>query len=158
MTVLSLPAAKVALDGLYREVPEIDCQGKCQSACGPIAFTDVEMERIVKKVGRAPTADPRTLTCSMLQGGLCRVYHLRPMICRLWGVVEMMRCPWGCEPERVLTTKESYRLLLRADVVSARTEADYEQAVRDLERLESGKADAMIELSKMMHVQPTLMG
>ena len=37
----------------------------------------------------------------------CTVHSVRPMICRLWGVSENMKCPHGCKPEpRYLTVKE----------------------------------------------------
>lgn len=38
--------------------------------------------------------------------GRCSVYEIRPLICRLWGVVETMKCHYGCEPERYLTDEE----------------------------------------------------
>lgn len=41
--------------------------------------------------------------------GTCRVYALRPMICRLWGLIDhpYMRCnTFGCVPERWLTPEE----------------------------------------------------
>lgn len=45
--------------------------------------------------------------------GTCRVYARRPLICRLWGMVNhpLMRCPHGCVPERWLTYEESQTLL-----------------------------------------------
>jgi Fe-S-cluster containining protein len=41
--------------------------------------------------------------------GTCRVYVLRPMICRLWGVVDhpLMRCRFGCVPDRWVTPEEA---------------------------------------------------
>jgi hypothetical protein len=30
--------------------------------------------------------------------GTCGAYALRPAVCRLWGVVEAMPCPFGCRP------------------------------------------------------------
>lgn len=32
--------------------------------------------------------------------GRCSVYVVRPLLCRLWGMVDKMRCPHGCVPSR----------------------------------------------------------
>ena len=29
----------------------------------------------------------------------CRVYEDRPTLCRLWGLLKSLECPWGCVPE-----------------------------------------------------------
>lgn len=36
----------------------------------------------------------------------CNGYQVRPMICRLWGLTERMKCPHGCQPSRVLDDRE----------------------------------------------------
>lgn len=38
-------------------------------------------------------------SCPALVDGRCSVYDDRPMICRLYGTVEVMRCPYGCVPK-----------------------------------------------------------
>lgn len=49
----------------------------------------------------------------------CAVYDVRPLICRLWGAVEDMPCPYGCTPEpRFLTTQEAMILLSQAHAVA----------------------------------------
>jgi Fe-S-cluster containining protein len=55
------------------------------------------------------------LKCDKLSGGRCTVYPDRPLICRLFGVVEQMRCPFGCVPERFLSERAAYALLERAE-------------------------------------------
>lgn len=30
---------------------------------------------------------------------VCQVYEDRPMVCRIWGLIEALACPWGCRPE-----------------------------------------------------------
>ena len=41
-----------------------------------------------------------TYYCEALtEGRRCAVYEMRPMVCRLWGAVEGMKCPFGCVPE-----------------------------------------------------------
>lgn len=116
-TARSDRAAEKALDDLYAQLPKLTCKGQCQECCGPIQMSRVEWDRIKGRVGHSPRA--RTLTCPLLilSSGRCKVYAVRPMICRLWGVVEDMRCPWGCQPERWLTREEGFEFLRRAQEV-----------------------------------------
>jgi hypothetical protein len=44
----------------------------------------------------------------------CGVHDVRPMICRLWGSAEMMRCEFGCRPQRELSEAEAYEFLERS--------------------------------------------
>lgn len=111
--------AKVLLDRLYAELPAIDCKRQCAESCGPIAMERVEWERICKRVGYEPRGNLATLDCPLLRDGLCSVYAIRPMICRLWGIVESMECPWGCKPERYLTREEGFEFLSRAREIAA---------------------------------------
>lgn len=52
-----------------------------------------------------------TIDCRFLVPtiGTCRIYALRPLICRLWGAVDhpQMRCRFGCIPERWVTSEEA---------------------------------------------------
>ncbi len=99
---------------LYRKVPRSQCQGRCQSACGPILASPFEVSR-VEHAGGKPLEVDEKLQCSMLTAeGRCSVYPERPLICRLFGVVRAMSCPFGCRPERWLTESEAHELLARA--------------------------------------------
>jgi hypothetical protein len=60
----------------------------------------------------------KTVDCPLLRQGRCTVYAVRPLICRLWGVVESMPCPWGCRPERFLTVEEGEALMRQAEGLS----------------------------------------
>lgn len=101
---------RAAIDALYGTLPNLDCQGKCAESCGPIAMTRIEEGRIIERTGSPPTFDA-TLTCSLLRDDRCTVYDIRPAICRLWGLVESMPCPWGCVPERYLSDREGHLFL-----------------------------------------------
>lgn len=82
----------------YALLPEIACKGLCQEACGPIGMTEREYERMRRKGGHRTTTTA-DLTCPYLNAeGRCDVYAARPMVCRAWGGVEGMECPWGCAP------------------------------------------------------------
>lgn len=101
------------LDALYASLPALECQGRCAESCGPIVAGPVELARLVEATGAEPTVDD-DLTCSLLVDERCSAYAVRPAICRLWGLVESMRCPWGCVPSRVLTDAEGFEVLRRA--------------------------------------------
>lgn len=106
------------LDAVYAEMPTLECQGKCAESCGPVAMSRVEWERIIETVGYEP--GPREdMTCPLLDGERCTVYDVRPTICRLWGAVESMPCPWGCKPSRMLPHLEGFRFLTMAERAGA---------------------------------------
>lgn len=116
-----MPAGKQQrMEALYARIPHIDCKKLCRACCGPImqagTMTQLEFDRL--SAYPEQPADPKDfMACSLLtHDGLCSVYDARPMICRLWGVVDdpMMRCPHGCEPVRWLTNEESRALLREA--------------------------------------------
>ncbi|MDQ1585858.1 MAG: uncharacterized protein QOH80_1223 [Actinomycetota bacterium] len=118
-----------ALGDLYDALPAIECRGHCWVACGPIDMSNAERDRIRERTGieirpvdevRAglpPNAPPPP--CPAL-GPLkqCKVYELRPFICRAWGVAESMRCPHGCIPEGGwLSDDEVMMMLMQSNVI-----------------------------------------
>jgi hypothetical protein len=115
-------AKERALDEIYAEIPAIPaCTGACAVACGPIAASRLEWERVSARHGRRPKMNPTTLQCPMLSPtGWCTVYTVRPAICRLWGAVKEMACPQGCEPTRWLTTEEAHSIFERIRVLDPR--------------------------------------
>lgn len=115
---IPLPQADVrALEAIYAELPVVECKGLCQQACGPIGLTRLENRRIRRAIGREPSARGN-LSCSLLTpDGRCEAYAFRPLICRLWGVVEAMRCPFGCVPSRWATDDEAKAWLHQASVI-----------------------------------------
>lgn len=107
------------LDEIYREIPDIPaCDGRCVDACGPIAMTTGEWDRIQRLKGFTPKLrDP--MVCPMLSPtGRCTVYTVRPYICRLWGTVAEMKCPHGCQPERWITRDEAQDIFDRIMAVA----------------------------------------
>lgn len=58
--------------------------------------------------------DEQTFDCQFLMPviGTCRVYQLRPLVCRLFGVVDnsKMRCQFGCQPTRWLSNEEARKI------------------------------------------------
>lgn len=110
-----------ALQAIYDQVPAmLDCQGKCWASCGPVEMSLRERQRIRQagyRITEARTAmtSPVTFWCEALTGdGRCAVYGLRPLVCRLWGAVEDMPCPFGCRPVRMLSSEEGWRLVVES--------------------------------------------
>lgn len=108
------------LDALYATLPAIQCKGLCQQSCGPIAMTPVEFRRISEASGTTPTVDNKG-TCSLLKDGKCSVYEQRPTVCRLFGIVKSMKCPFGCIPvPRYLTREEGFQFLRKVEKATGR--------------------------------------
>jgi len=108
----------MTLDEIYDLIPKIECKRLCKDACGPIPMIPVEYDRLPIKVPLELQTDDvvvlktnSRLECPMLKGTSCTAYSVRPLICRLFGAVEAMRCPHGCEPERMLSDIEARMLM-----------------------------------------------
>jgi uncharacterized protein len=112
------PDKKVeALERLYAELPSLDCQGLCGDCCHFIGMTRLEQGRITQVGG--PEIKLWDSPCPALDFmGRCSVYTRRPLICRLWGVVEDMPCHYGCKPERYLTNEEGRVFLARVQAIA----------------------------------------
>lgn len=123
------------LEKMYATIPAMECKGLCTSYCGPIGMGETERLRILERIGHPPFSKifptihdlddlagrellsrvaVGCLTCPMLKDGRCKVYDIRPMICRLWGASEDLRCPHGCRPKKLLTRAESKHLIRAA--------------------------------------------
>jgi uncharacterized protein len=117
------------IEDLWAKVPEIHCKGLCQASCGPITASPVERKRLKDRHGfivplfgqiALDVAAGKPRTCKALENGRCKYHESRPLLCRLWGVVDHphMRCPHGCEIEgRMLTNDEARQLLYAADAL-----------------------------------------
>lgn len=99
-----------------------ECKGKCARSCGPIGCSSGERKLIEDRAGRELTAVLDT--CTMLKNGRCTVYSIRPVICRLWGVVPSMPCPHGCEPEWEMTDAEGYGIMAESMQLFGDDDAD----------------------------------
>lgn len=122
---MSRPAPRVeaAFDELYAELPAMECQGLCAQSCGPIRMTEPERARIAAAGVTIPDGGIFTpgMCPALTMFRQCSVYEVRPLICRLWGVVKSMPCPWGCRPEGGwLTDQQGYDLIRRANAIAAK--------------------------------------
>lgn len=107
------------LAALHERIPAIpDCDGRCWTSCGPVDMSWRERQRIrAAGVRITPYQDAMarldTFWCEALTSGKrCAVYEMRPVVCRLWGAVEGLKCPFGCVPEGGwLSDAEAYELI-----------------------------------------------
>ena len=93
-------ARDAALDLVWALVPDAGCKGLCHQACGPVAMSESERDRLARRTGRM-VEDAATVagSCPVLTpSGACGGYEARPTVCRLWGSVEGLPCPHGCVP------------------------------------------------------------
>jgi hypothetical protein len=96
------------LDALYARLPAIDCRGLCGEACGPILLTTVEADRLrrahpTRQAPRTRLDGARRRCIYLTPTERCSVYAVRPLICRVYGLVKRMSCPFGCVPSAWLT-------------------------------------------------------
>jgi len=121
------------IEAIYASLPKIDCKGLCHNACGAITMSSEEWRRLRKAFG--PLKLVRPGRCPVLRDdNLCSAYKVRPLICRLYGVVEGMKCPYGCKPAKYLTDEEAYRLLDRMKRIGGKTRDDLIQMNISIQR------------------------
>ncbi len=106
-----------SLDAIYREIPVVECKGLCTDSCGPIQMSKAEFDRLSISIQKVFAYKPTDELCPALVNGRCSAYAERPIICRLWGVVDdpNMKCPFDCQPAVYLTNDESRRLIQEAN-------------------------------------------
>ena len=104
--------APPAVKKVWAKVPLIQCRGLCSSSCGPILMSQAEYD-LLRKRGHPFQPVKGCMNCPLLKEERCSAYSIRPLICRLWGVVDKpaMKCPHGCVPERYLSDLEGTALL-----------------------------------------------
>ena len=124
MTISSFHREK--LEKIYRKLPKLKCKGLCTASCSLIKLSPLERKIITQKVGDDPfIRDEQFLdyiSKHSPEEGKCSVYSIRPLICRLWGLVKKMACPFGCVPERWLTDDEAAKYLTKAKYYVKREE------------------------------------
>lgn len=131
--VVAVPL-KDDLEALYAEIPAIACKRLCVDSCGPIAASAGEGGRMFALTD-IPLRLGEDLRCGYLnKRGLCAVYDVRPVICRLYGVVDdhRMRCPHGCEPERWLSNAEARAMIRRAYEIGGPTVYTVDQGIEGM--------------------------
>ena len=92
---------------LYDMIPEVEgCNGGCSDCCGPVPFTAWEWSRIEDK-----RKGNKELTCPYIMlNGKCEIYEKRPLMCRLYGAVEDLKCD-KVKTDNLLTKEEAHKIL-----------------------------------------------
>ena len=119
---MNATARLAAIDAITAKIPAFECVPGCAECCGPVIMTRLEWRRVVKVMEDhalserqlAKKADEELKSgnygCPMLApGNRCGCYEARPLICRLFGVVDTPRlvCPYGKAPEVKLTREQA---------------------------------------------------
>jgi len=112
------------LEELFEQIPKFQCEEDCAGCCGPVFWSRAEDQLInewlskrgMKKKKRYIKLDTSTvnkvdITCPYIQNARCQIYPVRPLICRLYGAVEELKCPFGCGPEKLLSRDESNKII-----------------------------------------------
>lgn len=119
----------MSLADTYAKLPSIVCKGLCHDTCGLIPLSKRERDAIAEHTGRRVKTVPgmmaeihpklvmmkpgneETMTCAYLKKERCTIYEVRPLICRMYGVVNGMQCPHGCVPSGLLKDYEAHLLI-----------------------------------------------
>jgi len=106
--------AAATIRRLYDEIPGFECVPGCSECCGPVPAHEWETNRLgIEDAESVTAAALKCLTgvevkkCPLLEGGKCSVYENRPLMCRLFGTVEDLKCPYGKAPEKLLTKSQA---------------------------------------------------
>lgn len=95
------------LEELYAKIPKVECRPGCAECCGPAVWSRIEWERLPENMRRPA----HSLTCPYSKpDGNCEIYELRPLVCRLFGAILRMTCPYTI-PEKLLTREEEDAIL-----------------------------------------------
>jgi Fe-S-cluster containining protein len=104
---------------IYAAVPDAGCRGLCAQACAAVPLFPAERAQLSAAAGRElpPLLAGPDFACPLLAGGRCTLYADRPLICRLFGAVEDLRCSFGCRPARLLARAEAHDLMRRVEAL-----------------------------------------
>lgn len=129
------------LEEIWRKIPEIECK-MCGKCCGPhfwfyaeyLVIKDYLQKRGLKERFAKSLFD----LCPYLdENKKCIIYEVRPTICRLFGVVEGLECPY-VRAERYLTRKEAYEILSEVENLAKPPKPVLRNKVHFVRQLEGG--------------------
>ena len=101
----------------YSKIPDFNCVRRCTACCGPHPWADVENRVIAKwleKRGRKAKFNGAMFdSCLYIEDHQCSIYEVRPVMCRLFGVVDSpkLMCPHRSAKDRI--SDEEAREMLR---------------------------------------------
>lgn len=92
----------------YAKVPSANCKGLCHEACAFVMCGDLEKKIISEKHGNKEMLQAE---CPyLLTNKKCGIYDDRPLVCRFYGVVPGLPCPFGCEPDATLSATQASKI------------------------------------------------
>ncbi len=88
---------------------------RCGKCCGP-HFVSPKERLTIRDYLKQHDMEERPHTsiyeyCPYLENNTCLIYPVRPLICRLMGITELLPCPEGCEPAELLPKEVALRLI-----------------------------------------------
>lgn len=95
---------------LYAKIPEFRCIEGCTDCCGPVPWSEHEL-----RAAGLPAIPPERpdKVCQFSLRGRCDIHDRRPLMCRLYGTVEDLRCPHGRGPLKLLSVEEGHGIVRR---------------------------------------------
>jgi Fe-S-cluster containining protein len=90
----------IELNQIYARISNFECEN-CQECCGPINWSLAEdivireyMERYGIEYVRWSVKDyiKNNFKCPYAKNGVCVIYPVRPLVCRLFGHTEKLKC------------------------------------------------------------------
>ncbi len=116
------------LETLLAKIPDLECLGFCVESCNqfevfPAEIKEIKQYCIENKIPFTPFLNHEQLIekvenenshcngCEYLKDRKCTIYPVRPVICRLWGNVDTMKCHFGCQPKKYLYDYEGKDIL-----------------------------------------------
>jgi Fe-S-cluster containining protein len=138
---------------IYAKIPKLKCVKGCTECCGnpaepvkkgylpftPLFWSRIEVENIreyLKKKGIKERLVVNPLDpCPYIENGKCLIHPARPLMCRLFGVVEDLKCPY-VKPKSYIKAEEATELIQKV----------YE------EELNKGEITPWLLIFKLIHI------
>lgn len=102
------------LNIIYGRIPSLKCIPNCHECCGPNFWLPIEAINIRKYLEEHGIKERFTKSleekCPYIENGKCIIYPVRPLVCRLFGVVKNeLECPFT-KPEKWLSEEEANKI------------------------------------------------
>lgn len=100
---------------IYDMIPTFECIDGCTDCCGIVPFSGFEWEQLkpdeIKTKSFAEIIE--NPACPFIEDGKhCGIYEKRPLMCRIYGTIENLKCPHDKKPLKFLT-REQERYIMR---------------------------------------------
>lgn len=128
------------LEELYASLPALECKGLCHDTCTVIDASELERQRMAEAGVVLPEPPPPHMVARLVKSArcpalgplnTCRVYAVRPFVCRAFGITmdkramhsgaefrTPMMCDHGCVPDGTIDLAEFVRVVEDIDRLS----------------------------------------